>query len=103
LRRYRFEGIYRGTIFLFRHSRAVLFESLFRPIQLDDFDWRRITRANVRVVQMSGDHTYCLSHPHVVNLANELSLALDAVLQKENGHTLRPASNPEQAVHSVAL
>jgi thioesterase domain-containing protein len=87
-RRYRFEGIYRGTIFLFRHPRAVLFDSLLRPIQLDDFDWRRITGANVRVVQISGDHTNCISHPHVVNLGNELSLALDVALQKENGRTI---------------
>jgi len=103
-RRYRFEGIYPGTIFLFRTcTRAVLFDSLLRPIQLDDFDWRRITGANVRVVQISGDHSNCLSHPHVVNLANEVSLALDVVLQKENGRTiLRPASSTEQAAHFVA-
>ena len=50
-RKYRFEGIYRGTIFLFRQRPSgCSIRRLFRPIQLDDYGWRRVTGANVRVV-----------------------------------------------------
>ena len=85
-RKYRFEGIYRGTIFLFRqYTRAVLFDSLLRPIQLDDFGWRHVTGANVRVIHISGDHTTCLSHPDVMYLATELRLALNVAITPQKG------------------
>jgi phthiocerol/phenolphthiocerol synthesis type-I polyketide synthase D len=85
-RKYRFEGSYCGTIFLFRCTRAVLYDSLLLPIQLDDYGWRRVTRANVHVVYISGDHDSCMSQPDVVDLANELSLALSvAISDSERG------------------
>ena len=78
-RTYRFEGIYPGTIFLFRpRVSAVPLEHLFRPNQLEDYGWRHVTRANVRVVYIPGDHTSCLLQPDVMCLASELSLALEA-------------------------
>jgi thioesterase domain-containing protein len=80
-RKYRFEGIYRGTISLFRQRpSAPPFDRLFRPHQLDDYGWRGVTRANVQVVYICGDHSSCMVPPDVVHLANELSLALDVAI-----------------------
>ena len=76
--KYRFEGTYRGTIFLFRtRGSTVTFDHLFRPGgDLDDYDWRRVVGANVRVVYVPGEHVSCMSPPNVTHLANQLSLAL---------------------------
>jgi thioesterase domain-containing protein len=89
-RRYSFVGIYCGTIFLFRQRpSAAEFNHLFRPHQLEDYGWRRITRANVHVMYISGDHASCMCQPDVVHLANKLNLALDVALaasEKERVH-----------------
>lgn len=89
-RRYRFAGQYPGTIFLFRQGQsAAEFNHLFRPHQLEDYGWRRITRANVHVVYICGDHASCMFQPDVVHLANELNLALDVAMtapEKESVH-----------------
>jgi thioesterase domain-containing protein len=80
-RTYRFSGTYRGTIFLFRQSPSgPSFDHLFRPQRLEDFGWQRLTGANVRVVYIAGDHASCMSHPHVVHMADELRQALDEAL-----------------------
>jgi thioesterase domain-containing protein len=97
-RRYRFEGTYRGTIFLFRQYPSAAsfnhpFWALFRPRELEDYGWRRVTRANVHVVYISGDHNSCMFQPDVVYLSNELSLALDVAI---------PASERERAHYSPA-
>jgi hypothetical protein len=89
-REYCFEGIYPGTICLFRPPPlAAPLHDLFRPNQLEDYGWRRVTRAQVYVVYISGDHASCMCQPDVVHLANELNLALDVALaasEKERGH-----------------
>jgi len=80
-RKYRFEGIYRDTIFLFRQRpSAPTFDRLFRPHQLDDYGWRRVTRANIEVVYIPGGHESCMFQPDVVHFANKLSLALDIAI-----------------------
>jgi thioesterase domain-containing protein len=80
--KYCFEGTYRGTIFLFRTRRSTAtFDRLFRPgDDLEDYDWRRVVGANVRVVYVPGDHVECMEPPNVTTLANRLSLALGIAL-----------------------
>jgi hypothetical protein len=80
-RNYRFEGTYRSTIFLFRQRRSTgPSNHLCRPHRLEDYGWRRITKANVRVAYIFGDHGSCLAQPNVVSLANELRLVLAAAV-----------------------
>ena len=81
VRKYRCEGIYRGTIFLFRQRQSTgPSNHLFRPHRLEDYGWRRITRANVRVVYILGAHGSCMDQPDVSSIANELRLLLDAAV-----------------------
>ena len=80
-RKFRFEGIYRGTIFLFRQRPSLAhFDHPFRPQKLADYGWQRITGANIHVVYIAGDHASCMQQPDVVYLANELRLVLDVAL-----------------------
>jgi thioesterase domain-containing protein len=82
-RKYRFEGIYRGTIFLFRQRQTTgPSHHLFRPHRLEDYGWRRITRANVRVVYILGTHGSCMGQPDVSSIAYELRQVLVAAVDR---------------------
>ena len=76
LRKYRFEGVYRGKILLLRALGGKPVDP-FRPRQLDDYGWGRITGATVDVVRVPGDHASILQHPDVVYLGGAVRQALN--------------------------
>jgi thioesterase domain-containing protein len=70
---YRFEGVYRNKILLFRsaHHGASL-----RCSPGEDYGWGGITGASVEVVYIPGDHLLMMQNPNVVHIAKALRLVL---------------------------
>jgi len=73
LRNYRFEGVYRNKILLFRSDHGA---HPLRCIQGKDYGWGHITGASVDVVNVPGWHFSMMQSPKVVHIANALRLAL---------------------------
>jgi hypothetical protein len=76
LRKYRFEGVYRGKILVLRALRGKPVDP-FQPRQLEDYGWGRITGATVDVVSVPGDHASIVQHPDVVYLGGAVRQALN--------------------------
>ena len=76
LRKYRFEGVYRGKILLLRALGGKPVDP-FQPRQLDDYGWGRFTGATVDVVRVPGDHVSILHHPDVVYVGGAIRQALN--------------------------
>jgi thioesterase domain-containing protein len=74
-RNYRFQGVYRNKILLFRRDHGA---HPLRCIQGKDYGWGRITGARVDVVYVPGEHLSMMENPNVVHIANALRLALSA-------------------------
>jgi thioesterase domain-containing protein len=77
LRNYRFEGVYRNKILLFRSEHGA---HPLRCIQGKDYGWGRITGARVDVVNVPGGHLSMMENPNVVHIANAMRLALSDCL-----------------------
>ena len=77
-RKYCFEGIYRGKILLLRALGGDPFDPS-RPMQLEDYGWRRITGAAVDVVHVPGDHASIMYHPDVAYLGAAIRTVLNDV------------------------
>jgi thioesterase domain-containing protein len=78
-RNYRVEGIYSGTILLFRQTPLPDTKPDAHPLRIgqpEDYGWGAATGARVDVVHTPGDHISIKQHPNVVHIANALRLAL---------------------------
>ena len=71
---YRFEGVYRNKILLFRSAEHDVHP--LQCIQRADYGWGSITGASVDVVYTPGDHVSMMQNPNVVHIANALRLVL---------------------------
>jgi thioesterase domain-containing protein len=77
LRNYRFDGVYRGKILLFRvRPSAERDAHPWQFSQLEDYGWGCITGASVDVVYSPGDHGSIMQNHNVVHMAKALRLAL---------------------------
>jgi thioesterase domain-containing protein len=72
-RNYRFEGVYRNRILLFRSADR---GASLRCSPGKDYGWGGITGASVDVVYTPGDHGPMMQNPNVVHIANALRLVL---------------------------
>jgi thioesterase domain-containing protein len=66
---YRFEGVYRNKIILFRSAGH---GASLRCSPGEDYGWGGITGASVDVVYIPGDHLLMMRNPNVVHIANAL-------------------------------
>jgi thioesterase domain-containing protein len=83
-RQYRFEGVYRGRIVLFRDRPSGERAHPLRPRDLEDYGWRGVTGASVHIVDIPGDHGSCVRQPHVIHLANALRGVLAPIASGES-------------------
>jgi thioesterase domain-containing protein len=73
LRNFRFDGVYRNKILLFRSEHGA---HPLRCIEGKDYGWGRITGATVDVAYVPGSHRSMMENPNVLHVANVLRSAL---------------------------